>query len=106
MCCASLQTFTSSPRSLQAYCAGVAPVGSGPKTSGGRRQMPPASQLQDAKPAARTGQSESELHARVQPLTTIWGDASHAAAAMHAEVSEASQGASAFTQTRTAGVPT
>ena len=70
--------------------------------------MPPASQVHGAKPAARTGQSEAALHARVQLPTSTWvgSMSSQAAAAMHAVVVDASQAASASTQTRTGGVPT
>ncbi len=101
MCCASLQTFTTTCCELHAYCAGVAPFWSGPYTSGGRRQMPPASHVQGENPAARWGQSEAELHTSVQPLTRSCADVSHAAGAIHAEALVASQGASALTHTRT-----
>src|SRR6185437_13631723 len=91
MCCASLQTLTVAPLALHAYCAGVAPVGSGPYTSGGRRQMP-ALQVQEARPAARWGQSAAELHFVVQPLTT--SDVSHA----EVQSEPLEQGSSALTQ--------
>jgi hypothetical protein len=106
MCCASLQTLTTVDDALHAYCAGVAPFGSGPKTSAGRRQMPPESHVHGANGAARCGQSAAVLHVVVQLSTTRVADESHAAAAMHAEVSLASHGASAFTHTFVDGVPT
>jgi hypothetical protein len=98
MCWASLQTLTGTLWLLHAYCAGVAPFGSGPKTSGGRRQIPPESHVHGEKPAARCGQSDAELQTVVQPPTTICGETSHAAGAMHAAALLASHGASAFTQ--------
>src|SRR5512141_911640 len=97
MCSASLQTLTTVPCALHAYCAGCDPVSSGPNTSGGRRQMPPASQLHGVSPAARCGQSAALLQTSVQPPTTICTDSSHAAGAMHAEAAPVAHGASAFT---------
>lgn len=94
----SLQTLTTCACALHAYCAGCQPVSSGPKTSAGRRQMPPASHVHGASPAARCGQSADVEHTSVQPPTTMVGDSSHAAGAMHPAAAPVAQGSSAFTQ--------
>jgi hypothetical protein len=69
MCCASLQMLMTFEELSHAYCVGVAPPGSGPKTSGGLLHNP--SHVHGAKPAARCGQSAAVLHAMVHPGTSI-----------------------------------